>query len=58
MINYVLSNAADNDLRKIYRYSLEEFGELKAAAYLQSLDECFQALAANPDWCLDVKPLL
>jgi len=51
---YSLSQAAEEDVRKIYRYSLENFGETKAAAYLLSLDECFLILAGNPDVGKDV----
>lgn len=54
MADYILSNTADNDLRKIYRYTLEEFGAPRASAYLQSLDECFQMLTTNPNTGKDI----
>jgi len=54
MAEYILSNAAEEDVRAIYRYSVEEFGEIKASAYLQSLDECLLMLADNPDVGKDV----
>ena len=54
MAEYILSYAAEKDVRTIYRYSVEEFGEIKASAYLQSLDECLLMLADNPDVGKDV----
>ena len=49
MAEYILSNAAEEDVRAIYRYSVEEFGEVRASAYLQSLVEFLLMLAYNPD---------
>ena len=48
MAKYELSAAADRDLEGIYIYSYREFGEAKADAYLRSLEECFERLAAFP----------
>jgi len=54
MAEYILSNAAEEDVRAIYRYSVEGFGEVRASAYLQSLDECLLMLADNPEVGKDV----
>ncbi len=48
MARFELSQAADNDLNEIYIYSYREFGEAKADAYLQSLEQCFERLAEFP----------
>jgi toxin ParE1/3/4 len=48
MARYELSDAADRDLNNIYIYSYREFGEAKAAAYLTSLEECFERLSEFP----------
>ena len=48
MADYTLSQAADADLVEIYTYSFQSFGEAKADAYLQSLEESFQHLADQP----------
>lgn len=48
MPDYQLSATADADLAGIYTYSFVEFGELRADAYFQSLEECLQKLAENP----------
>ena len=54
MTEYRLSKAADRDLDEIYAYSFREFGEVRALAYLQSLDNCLQLLAAQPQLGVDV----
>ena len=48
MASYILSNAADLDVTEIYNYSFLNFGESKAIAYLQSLEEALQYLATTP----------
>ena len=54
MIEYRLSEAADQDLDEIYAYSFREFGELRALAYFQSLENCLQLLAAQPQLGVDI----
>lgn len=48
MADYRLSGKADEDLVGIYLYTLDEFGESQADAYLYSLEERFEILAGNP----------
>jgi toxin ParE1/3/4 len=48
MGTFELSEAADRDLTEIYIYSYRTFGRDTADAYLLSLEECFQKLAAFP----------
>ncbi len=48
MVNYELSNKADEDLTEIYTFSYNRFGELKANAYLLALEECFCMLMEQP----------
>jgi len=48
MANYLLSGKADEDLISIYLFTLEEFGETQADAYLYALEERFEILAENP----------
>ncbi len=48
MTDYTISEKADSDLTEIYEYSFKQFGELKADAYLASLEEKFLFLAENP----------
>jgi toxin ParE1/3/4 len=46
--SYQLTNAADEDLVELYTYSFLEFGEHRAEAYFELLEDCLQRLAANP----------
>ena len=57
MPNYQLSNAADEDLSELYAYSYAEFGENRADAYFDSLENCLQRLADRPQLGLNVSPL-
>lgn len=57
MPRYQLTNAADQDLSDIYAYSFVEFGEKRADAYFESLEECLQRLAENPKLGMDVGSL-
>jgi toxin ParE1/3/4 len=54
---YQLSNAADQDLAELYTYSFMEFGELRADAYFDSLEDCLQRLAESPQLGMDVTGL-
>ncbi len=45
--NIKLKPKAYDDLTNIYQYSLKEFGQTKATAYIKSLDEAFNKLADN-----------
>ncbi len=38
-MTYRLSNKAEQDLRNIYRYTVSNFGQLQAEAYLSGLEE-------------------
>ena len=49
MSRYELSKAADKDLSSIYAYTYREFGEQQADAYFDSLEECLNELASNPE---------
>ena len=49
MPRYQLTNAADEDLAELYAYSFIEFGEQRADAYFESLEECLQTLAEKPN---------
>lgn len=57
MPSYQLTNAADEDLVELYTYSFLEFGEHRADAYFESLDDCLQRLADNPQLGMDVTGL-
>ena len=48
MGNYILSQAADLDLKDIYRFTFTEFGERQADGYFKALEECLTRLATNP----------
>ena len=54
MPDYRLSNAAERDLEEVYTYSYSEFGERRADAYFESLENCLQNLAEQPQLGLDV----
>lgn len=57
MPEYCLSNAAGKDLEEIYEYSFLEFGEQRADAYFESLEECLQKLAEIPTLGMDISTL-
>ena len=48
MVPFKLSNEADQDLRGIYLYSYQEFGEDQADKYLLGLEKTFQMISDNP----------
>lgn len=48
MAEYRLSEKADDDLRQIYLFSYEQFGEAQADTYLLGLEERFRTLAEQP----------
>ena len=54
MPSYQLSNAAGEDLSDLYSYSYFEFGEHRADAYFESLEDCLRRLADNPKLGMDV----
>jgi len=54
---YQLTNAADGDLSDLYSYSFSEFGEHRADAYFESLENCLQHLAENPNLGMEVSGL-
>ncbi len=54
MPDYLLSGAAEQDLEEIYAYSFAEFGEHRADAYFESLENCLQRLAEQPRLGMDV----
>lgn len=43
-----ITRRAERDLKDIYRYTFESFGEGQAARYLRELDVVFELLADNP----------
>jgi toxin ParE1/3/4 len=43
-----LSKAAENDLRRIWRKGMEDWGEAQAEVYLRALDACFHLLGEHP----------
>ena len=48
MAAYRLSRNAKEDLRRIYVYGVEEFGEAQADEYFLGFFETFQKIASNP----------
>jgi toxin ParE1/3/4 len=48
MVNYRLSNTAKDDLRRIYFYGLENWGEAAADEYYHALFSRFQEIADKP----------
>ena len=49
MANYRISNEAKNDLIRIYRYGVIQFGEAQAEKYFSALYEQFESVAFNPE---------
>ena len=48
MANYKLTEFAKDDLRRIYRYGVINFGEKQADLYFDALFERFAEIAENP----------
>ena len=48
MAAYSLSQLAEEDVRRLYRHSIETFGLQQADAYFDGLFERFEAIAENP----------
>ena len=48
MGNYKLTEDAKDDLRGIYRYGFERFGEVQADLYFDALFNHFEKIAQNP----------
>lgn len=48
MGNYRLTEDAKEDLRRIYRYGVNKFGEAQADRYYDALFERFEQIAENP----------
>lgn len=48
MGNYKLTEDAKEDLRRIYRYGVKEFGEAQADLYYDALFRHFEQIADNP----------
>lgn len=48
MAYYRLTGAAKEDLRRIYRYGVIQFGEAQADKYFDALFERFEQIAENP----------
>ena len=46
---FKLSVKAHADIKKILRYSFQQFGESQAVKYKSGPEACFQLLADNPD---------
>ena len=47
MGNYKLTEDAKDDLRRIYRYGVKEFGEAQADLYYDALSRRFEQIAEN-----------
>lgn len=45
---YTLSHKARADIKRIFRYGYQQFGEQQALKYKVGLDACLQLLAGNP----------
>lgn len=45
---YRLTPAAESDLREIWRYTVESWGQQQAETYLMQLADAFSVLADNP----------
>lgn len=46
-MNYRLSQEAEEDLIRLYRYGFYRFGETQADRYIDSLYSCFDRIAEN-----------
>lgn len=47
-MKYVLSNAAKTDLKNIYKFGYERFGEQQADRYFDGLLACFEEITKDP----------
>ena len=54
MPKYQLTNAADEDLYDLYSYAFVEFGEHRADAYFESLENCLQRLVGPEYSCRSI----
>lgn len=48
MVEYVLSESAKTDLKNIYQYGFNRFGENQAERYYDGLIACFEEIVKNP----------
>jgi len=48
MLEYHLSEAADQDLDQIFDYTKDKHGENQAVSYLLSFEKIFKTLSSNP----------
>ncbi|WP_026965814.1 type II toxin-antitoxin system RelE/ParE family toxin [Algoriphagus terrigena] len=48
-MNYRLSQEAEDDLIRIYRFGFYRFGEAQADRYFEALYLCFDQIAKNPE---------
>lgn len=48
-MNYRLTRQAKSDIKAIYRYNVEYFGEGQAQEYLEGLEYSFDLLTDNPN---------
>ena len=48
MADYTLSESAREDLKNIYRFGFEHFGEQQAESYFNGLIACFDEIVKNP----------
>ncbi len=48
MANYRISNTAKEDLIRIHRYGVEQFGENQADKYFEAFFDSFERIAKNP----------
>ncbi|MEQ5808187.1 type II toxin-antitoxin system RelE/ParE family toxin [Alteromonas sp. NFXS44] len=48
MTNYKISNKAEKDIRGIYLYGFQRFGEARADAYYKALFERIEQIATHP----------
>ncbi|QPJ61805.1 MAG: type II toxin-antitoxin system RelE/ParE family toxin [Candidatus Nitronauta litoralis] len=47
-MNYRLTHQAESDIKAIYQYTVEYFGEGQAREYLEGLEYSFELLTDNP----------
>lgn len=55
MLTYKLSYAAEADLREIWTFGFQEFGETRADQFLESLFHRFKIIADSPLQCPSVE---
>ncbi|UTP73249.1 type II toxin-antitoxin system RelE/ParE family toxin [Alteromonas sp. LMIT006] len=48
MVSYEISSNAKEDLRRIYRYGFNSFGELRADQYFWGFFKTFENISLNP----------